>query len=302
MRSINLSRGLVTTVAGGLNGNVGFNNQGNIDGIGTMAALYNPWGIAMDPGGTFAIFADASNHAIRCVNVSSGLVTTVAGRGVFGFADRRGTSAALYFPSGVAMDSGGTFEVIADHSNSLLRRMSVVDLLSASQTSSGTSSPSLSQMQSASMTQSRSNTLSSSQTRSQHASTIIPACGVGEVAGAVTTVAGDTSGSVTSGSDNSGYSDGVGTDSLFFYPSGVALDATGSFAIIVDSDNNLVRQLNLNGGIVTTVAGSIHKGYSDGFGTTASFKFPSNVAMDSAGRFAIIVRDRGRRDGRCRGL
>ena len=81
---------------------------------------------------------------------------------------------------------------------------------------------------------------------------------------------------------------------LFNYPSGVALDAAGSFALIVDSDNNLIRQLDLSLGLVTTTAGSIHKGYSDGLGTTASFKFPSSIAMDSSGSFAIIVRTRQR--------
>lgn len=54
-----------------------------------------------------------------------------------------------------------------------------------------------------------------------------------QIAGTVTTVAGYISGSTTVGSTNNGYADGRGTASMFNHPYGVAMDTTGTLAIIV---------------------------------------------------------------------
>ena len=55
--------------------------------------------------------------------------------------------------------------------------------------------------------------------------------------------------------------------------------------------------MNLTSGLVTTLAGSLsgtigtnNNGRADGFGTAASFNFPCGVAVDKAGRFAVVVR------------
>ena len=53
----------------------------------------------------------------------------------------------------------------------------------------------------------------------------------GEVAGNVTTIAGSLSGTI--GQSNSGSSDGRGTAASFNYPAGIAMDAAGSFVLIV---------------------------------------------------------------------
>ena len=55
MRHIHLSTGLVTTLAGNTSGTVGVNNKGFADGLGTAAAFRFPWGVALSPGGVFAI-------------------------------------------------------------------------------------------------------------------------------------------------------------------------------------------------------------------------------------------------------
>ena len=117
--------------------------------------------------------------------------------------------------------------------------------------------------------------------------------------GLVKTLAGSLSGIV--GTNNFGYLDGIGTAALFNSPMGVAMDAGGTFAIAVDSQNSLLRRVNLSSGLVTTLAGNItggsvgsnNQGHADGLGTSASFKFPVGVAVDSTGSVAIIVRVRG---------
>ena len=53
--------------------------------------------------------ADYSNHRIRKVTVSTGIITTIAGTGSTTFSGDNGsaTSAALNYPAGVALDASG---------------------------------------------------------------------------------------------------------------------------------------------------------------------------------------------------
>ncbi len=50
------------------------------------------------------------NHRIRKVTVSTGIISTIAGDGNSGYSGDNGaaSSASLYFPVGVALDSSGT--------------------------------------------------------------------------------------------------------------------------------------------------------------------------------------------------
>ena len=53
--------------------------------------------------------ADTDNSRIRKVTVSTGIITTIAGTGTGSYSGDNGpaTSATLYLPSGVALDSAG---------------------------------------------------------------------------------------------------------------------------------------------------------------------------------------------------
>jgi len=55
LRLVNLSSGLVTTLAGSLSGTVGSDNKGYADGQGTAASFYNPTGVAVDSAATFVV-------------------------------------------------------------------------------------------------------------------------------------------------------------------------------------------------------------------------------------------------------
>ena len=52
---------------------------------------------------------DTFNHRIRKVTVSTGIITTIAGTGATSYSGDNGaaTSATLYVPQGVALDSAG---------------------------------------------------------------------------------------------------------------------------------------------------------------------------------------------------
>ena len=72
---VTASTGVLTVVAGA--GNEGFSGDG---GLATSAALFYPYGIALDKFGNILV-ADQSNHRIRKITASTGIITTVAGDG-----------------------------------------------------------------------------------------------------------------------------------------------------------------------------------------------------------------------------
>src|SRR5271157_2726352 len=112
-----VSGGTITTIAG--NGMQGFSGDG---GPATSASLTYPAGVAVDPAGNLYI-ADYYNNRIR--KVSGGTITTVAGNGTLGYSGDGGpaTSASLYWPQGVAVDSAGNL-YIADTGNQRIRKVS----------------------------------------------------------------------------------------------------------------------------------------------------------------------------------
>ena len=112
-----VSNGVITTVAG--NGTPGFSGD---NGPAASAQLASPAGVAVDSGGNLYI-ADSLNNLVR--KVSNGVITTVAGNGTPGFGGDGGpaTSAQLYAPSGIAVDSAGSL-YIADTYNGSIRKVS----------------------------------------------------------------------------------------------------------------------------------------------------------------------------------
>ncbi len=61
---------------------------------------------------------DECNHRVRKVTVSTGIITTIAGTGSSGYSGDNGaaTSATIYFPEAVILDSSG----ISSHSDTFL--------------------------------------------------------------------------------------------------------------------------------------------------------------------------------------
>jgi sugar lactone lactonase YvrE len=107
--------GIISTVAGG---------GTNTDGVNaTNAALVSPRGIAIDAAGNLFI-AETGGHRIRKVDVSSNIISTLAGTGVLGTGNDGGfaTNTPLYTPSGVAVDTFGNV-YIADPNDARVRRV-----------------------------------------------------------------------------------------------------------------------------------------------------------------------------------
>ena len=82
-----------------------------------------------------------------------------------------------------------------------------------------------------------------------------------------------------------GYTDGTGTSAQFYYPTGVAVDGAGN-VYVADQYNHRIRKITASG-VVSTLAGSVHHGYTDGTGTSAKFAYPTGVAVDGAGNVYV---------------
>ena len=118
IRRVDGASGIITTVAG--NGERGFSGDG---GPATSASLYRPSGVGIDGSGNIYV-ADLFNHKVRHVDAASGVITTVAGNGIWGFSGDGGPaiSASLNSPWSVAVDPSGNL-YIADMGNHRIRRV-----------------------------------------------------------------------------------------------------------------------------------------------------------------------------------
>jgi len=260
--------GVVTTFAG--SGTAGY-----ADGTGTAASFNSPTGIALDSVGNVYV-ADSYNHRIRKIS-PTGIVTTLAGSDTIGYTDGLGTAASFHSPCGVAIDARGNV-YLADAGNNRIRKISPTGVVT---TFAGSGTAGYAE--------------GSGTAASFNSPTGIALDGAGNVyvadsynhrirkispTGVVTTLA---------GSGTGGYADGTGTAASFNWPKGVAVDGVGN-VYVADQSNNRIRKVS-PAGLVTSFAGSATSGFADGLGTTASFDWPSGIAIDGTGN--IYVADQG---------
>ncbi len=124
VRKVDRLTGIITTFAGtGVSGSAG-------DGGPAVAAqVNNPQGVAVDFSGNLYI-SEFAGHRVRKVNLSTGIITTVAGTGVTGFSGDNGpaTAAKLNIPQGIAIDFSGNL-YIADVGNNRIRKVDATGII-----------------------------------------------------------------------------------------------------------------------------------------------------------------------------
>lgn len=114
IRKIVLATGAVTTFAGS-------GSPGAVDGTGLLASFREPTGITTD--GINLYVADSLNHKIRKIEISSGVVSTLAGSGEQGSADGAAEQASFSRPEGITTDGAALY--IADSGNNIIRRIAL---------------------------------------------------------------------------------------------------------------------------------------------------------------------------------
>lgn len=114
IRKIVITTGQVTTFAGAP-------ESGFIDGVGTAARFNMPANIAVDAKGTTLYVTDASNDAIRQIDIASVKVTTIAGSPTVGNTDGIGAAARFDTPWGIVTDGSSLY--VADAANGIIRKI-----------------------------------------------------------------------------------------------------------------------------------------------------------------------------------
>ena len=107
--------GNVRTIAGEAN------QSGDVDGIGSAARFWRPYGLTLDLDGNILV-ADEWNHKIRKVT-PDGVVTTLAGTGVLGNKNGLAAEAEFNYPWDITLDSEGNI-YIGDGYNYVIRILS----------------------------------------------------------------------------------------------------------------------------------------------------------------------------------
>lgn len=281
VRKVTATTGIITTIAGG--GPLGSFSFGGDGGPATKANFNQPYAAAVDQAGNVYI-ADQGNYRVRKVS-TAGTITTVAGNGT-GYSGDGGpaSSAQLYFPSGVAVDSIGNLYV-ADTNNYRVRKISPNGTI-ATAAGNGTQAPYPSKPGAApgdggQATNAELYSPLGVATDSAGNLYIGDGFSVRRVSpvGTITTVAGN---------GTSGYSgDGGPATSAQLSAKGVAVDQAGNL-YIADIYNHRVRKVSPSG-TITTVAGSGTQGYTGdgGLATSAELNEPIFVAVDSSSNLYI---------------
>jgi len=119
--------GIISTIIGTYSSG-GYSGDG---GQATAAQLYYPTGLAFDAVGNLYI-TDLFNHVVRKVNMSTGIITTIAGIGqTNGYSGDGGpaTAATLYRPDGIDIDAQGNI-YFAEQGNNIIRKINTSGIIS----------------------------------------------------------------------------------------------------------------------------------------------------------------------------
>jgi hypothetical protein len=286
---------VTSTVAFGSRGAL----SGRIDGIGT-AALMAPNGLTLTPG--LVHFTDINCHCVRTLNITSQLVSTLAGRGCNGCgntgrANGRGTTAQFSFPRALAATPAGDAIIVSDTGNNMIRSVDIASRAVAvvagggcvacvnAGFADGVAERALFNQQwgvavdlsAAWVCDALNNVI-----RRVALSTAV-----------VTTLAGGGGGIFRNAT---GYANGAGTNALFRAPRALLIDPTFSILYVGDSGNANVRRVVIATGVVSTLAGGLVGpnggapifGYADLVGEYAGFNVPGAFAIAPDGKLLVV--------------
>lgn len=270
IRKIVLATRAVSTFAGKAG------DSGSTDGPGADARFNRPQGMATD--GENLYVADAGNCTIRKIHIQSGAVSTIAGQPYNeGFSDGVGPLASFMFPFGMTTDGENLY--ITDISRCNIRKLeirtgAVVTLAGSGHEGSADGVGTDAEFNfPAGITTDGTNLYVTDVANSTIRKIVIES-------GEVTTLAG------TPG--NRGVTDGLASEALFNYPSGIAIDGNDLF--VTDTNNHTIRKISLATGMVSTLAGKAGElGSGDGDLLDSRFFSPFGILCDQINHIVYVT-------------
>ena len=247
-------------------------------------------GIVVDEAGNLFI-ANRGGQNIMRVDGDTGIITTVAGTGENGFGGDGGAAmtALLSYPEGVAVDSAANL-FIADTDNGRIRRVDSETGIITTVAGTGENgfggdggpATSASLDGPTGVAFDAEDNLFIADTRNDRIRRVDSETGI------ITTVAG-------TGENGFGGDGGPATSAILDDPNGVAVDAMSNL-FIADTNNDRIRMVATDTGIITTVAGTGEEGFGGdgGLATSALLDEPHGLAVDAAGNLFIADTDNER--------
>lgn len=260
------SNGIVSTVAGS-------GMQGSVNSTAANSSFNGPTGLCLDADGNIYV-ADNNNNQIRMI--SAGNVTTIAGSDSIGAVDGIGANAYFFGPTGIVSDAGGNLYV-TDAGNNLIRK--VVPSSGHVSTIAGNANPGLANGALLSSSFNNPGGIAIDASGNLYIADLLNNMirGISLSNQKVTTIAGN--------ADTTLDRDGPDSTALFYYPTSVAVDASGNI-YVAEYVTNVIRKISTNG-IVSTFAGNGQAGWVDSTGTAAEFNGPSGLAIDKSGNLYV---------------
>ena len=278
IRKVSAATGTISTIVG--TGGGGYSGDG---GLATQAELRNPSAVTVDGAGNLYI-ADEGDHRIRKVDAATGIISTIAGTGEWGYRGDGGLAieAQLSEPHGVAVDAVGNV-YITSYWNHRVRKVdagtgtisTIVGTGGWGYSGDGGLATQAELRYPSAVTVDGAGNLYIAD-EGNHRVRKIEA-----VTGTISTIA---------GTGEWGYSGdgGPAIEAQLRYPSAVTVDGAGSF-YIADSGNHRIRKVSAFTGTISTIAGTGEWGYSGDGGPAieAQLGYPQAVAVDHVGNLYI---------------
>jgi len=266
---------IITTVVGGNDTTLGGGDTVVGDGGPALGCdLLSPIAVAFDAAGNYYI-TDRDNNRIRKVNITTGIITTIAGTGTAGYNGDNilATAAEIHAPYGIAIDAAGNI-FFCDDGNHRVRKISTVGIITtiAGNGTGGYNGDGI-QATSAELFNPGGVTIDAvgdtyiSDFNNNRIRKI-------DISGIITTIAG------TGTAGYNGDNIAATTAQLFNPEGGVAIDGNGNI-YIPDYLNYRIRRINTSG-IITTIAGTGVHGYSGNGNqaTAAELYKPIGITID----------------------
>jgi hypothetical protein len=281
IRKVN-SSGIITTFAG--TGIAGYSGD---SGLAINAQLNHPFGVLADNAGNVYI-SDPVNARVRKVN-ASGIITTFAGNGIYGYSGDFGPAinANIRGAVGLAIDTFGNV-FIADRDTSVIRKVDKNGIIT---TFAGTSIPGYSGNGGPATSAQLAGPIGLA---TDIAGNVYIADGVEyvirkvDLSGTITTFAGNHTWGNTG--DN-----GPATSAQLVDPTGIAVDSIGNVYIgDVGGAGERIRVVN-NSNVISAFAGNGTYGYvgDNGPAINAEFRGPYSLTFAPMGRGNLYIADEG---------
>jgi DNA-binding beta-propeller fold protein YncE len=277
IRKIVMTTGSVTLFAGSPWGILGTSN-----GEGTNSRFHHPLAVSFLPDGSSAFVADTSNHRIQKIATTTASVTSFAGSSTIGTTNGIGTSASFDSPYAVTVAPNGIFAISVDFMAQLIRAIEistvgVTTLAGSADSSSATdgigTNARFSFARSASIAPDSSFVLIADSNNNAVRKIVMTSAQVTTLAGRY-----------------SGYSNGLGSNARFNNPRGLSISPEGSYVLVADRNNNIIRRIAMATGEVSDFVGSsVSSGSANGIGSNAQFWEVQGVVISPSGSFALVT-------------